>query len=182
MQYAEGDVRPDRHVRAVWTAREPGDCTIVASPGREVLALVTDSTVQDSEPRLSTPAGVRGPAAVYLEAIVDRDLARLTRILDGTASMRALIPPGVRQASGADQVASLVLGWFAGAAAVELCDADTAVIGSRTRLRYRLRITGDDQVYDAEQVAYLTLNGDRIAAADLLCSGFHPMTAQTTTG
>ena len=144
--------------------------------------MVTGSTVQESEPRLPAAAGVGGPAGAYLEAIVDRDPVRLTRVLDGTASMRALIPPGLRQASGADQVASLVLGWFAGASAVELRETDAAVIGSRTRLRYRLRIAERDQVYDAEQVAYLTLDGDRIVAADLICSGAHPIAAQKAGG
>ena len=56
------------------------------------------------------------------------------------------------------------------------------MIGSRTRLRYRLRIAGGDQVYDAEQVAYLTLTGGRIVAADLICSGFRPMAAQKAGG
>jgi hypothetical protein len=118
--------------------------------------MVTGSTVPDGEPRLPAAAGVWGPARAYLEAIVGRDPARLARVFDGAASMRALIPPGLRQASRADQVASLVLGWFADASAVELHETDAAVIGSRTRLRYRLRIAEGDQVHDAEQVAYLT--------------------------
>ncbi len=144
--------------------------------------MVTGSAVQEGEPRLPAAAGVWGPADAYLEAIVDRDPALLARVLDGAASMRALIPPGLRQASGADQVASLVLGWFAGASAVELREADAAAIGSRTRLRYRLRIAEGDQVYDAEQVACRTLVGGRIVAADLICSGAHPIGAQKASG
>jgi hypothetical protein len=136
--------------------------------------MVTSSTVRDGEPRLPAAAGVWGPASAYLEAIVDRDPARLARVLDGAASTRALIPPGLRKASGADQAASLILGWFADASAVEQRETDAAVIGSRTRLRYRLRIAEGNQVYDAEQVGYLTLNGDRIVAADLICSGISP--------
>ena len=144
--------------------------------------MVSGSTVQESGPRLPAAAGVGGPACAYLEAIVGRDPALLARVLDRAASMRALIPPGLRQASGADQVASLVLGWFADASAVELRETDAAVIGPRTRLRYRLRIAERDQVYDAEQVAYLTLNGDRIVAADLICSGAHPIAAHKAGG
>jgi hypothetical protein len=63
-----------------------------------------------------------------------------------------------------------VLGWFADASAVELRDSDAIVIGPRTRLRYRLRVTEGGDVYDVEQVAYFTLGADRILAADLLDS------------
>jgi hypothetical protein len=122
------------------------------------------------------PGALEAPAA-YLQALVDRDPALLATVLAPAARMRALIPPGLREASGADQVASLVVSWFADADAVELRESDAAVIGLRGRLRYRLRITEGAQVYDAEQVAYFTLTGNQITACDLICSGFHPMAA-----
>ncbi len=122
-------------------------------------------------------AGGQAPVSGYLRALVDRDPAMMAQVLAPGAELRALIPPGLRQASGADQAASLVLGWFADASAVELRDSDAIVIGPRTRLRYRLRVTEGDDVYDVEQVAYFTLGADRILAADLLCSGFHQAAA-----
>ncbi len=142
--------------------------------------MAVSSSVKDREPGASGAAGDPGvtrPATVWLQAIVHRDPALLAAALAPAAAMRALIPPGLREASGVAQVASLVLGWFADASAVDVREADAAIIGPRTRLRYRLRITEGDQVYDAEQVAYFTLSAGQIVAADLICSGCHPVAA-----
>ena len=130
------------------------------------------SAVQDGS---ATPSWSVG--GLFLEALAARDFARMTACFTPVATMRALIPPGLRECEGAAQIVDSIRGWFGGAEEFEVLDGTVGEVGGRVHVSWRLRMHptpwGDDTWHVIEQQAYLRA-GDRIEAIDLLCSGFQP--------
>ena len=107
-------------------------------------------------------------------AIAAQDRTALTACFAQDVQLRALIPPGLRERTGADEAATLIAGWFADSTALELVDADAKQVGDRLHVSYRLEGVEEGKPYVVEQHVYCTLADGRIARADLLCSGFRP--------
>jgi hypothetical protein len=85
-----------------------------------------------------------------------------------------MVPPGVRERSGASEVGALVAGWFSDSTVLELADVSSTEVGDRLHIRYRFTGVEDGQPYVVEQQLYCTVVDDKIERADLLCSGFRP--------
>jgi TusA-related sulfurtransferase len=115
------------------------------------------------------------PAETVVDAIVARDRAALRAALMPSVVFRALIPPGLREASSGDKATELILSWFSDASAVELLEQSIGTVGPRQRLSYRLAVVEEGQSYEVEQVGYLSVAGGLVERFDLLCSGFHPV-------
>jgi hypothetical protein len=116
---------------------------------------------------------------LFLEAFVDRDYARLRTTLADDLTMRAMLPRGAAEFSGADEVAETFRGWFGDATDFELEDAGVGEVGGRLHLSWRLRVRPapfgkGDGWHVIEQHVYADA-GDTISALDLLCSGFRPV-------
>jgi hypothetical protein len=89
--------------------------------------------------------------------------------------LRALIPPGLRERSGAADAAALVASWFADSTELDLVDSSTGEVGDRVHVSYRFEGVEDGELYVVEHHLYCIVDErGRIERVDLLCSGFRP--------
>ena len=107
-------------------------------------------------------------------AISAQDPAGITACFADDVSLRALIPPGQRERTGAADAAALIASWFADSTVLELAAMSSKQVGDRLHIAYSFTGVEEGQPYVVEQQLYCTVSGDRIKAADLLCSGFRP--------
>lgn len=114
-------------------------------------------------------------AAGFAAALVTRDFERLTAMLAADVRMRALIPSGFVEISGADAAAAKFETWFGDAEEVGLIHSGSDSFADRLHVFYRLRVKkpGDFPKL-VEQHLLCALDGDRINSLDLVCAGFRP--------
>ena len=117
-------------------------------------------------------------AGSFLESLAAQDFARLGGVLAAGVQLRALLPGGLREWTGADVVAGRFAGWFDDTEGFELVEAVVGEVGGRLHLGWRLRLRAErlgPGWFDVEQQAYADTGvGGRIARLDLLCSGYRP--------
>jgi len=88
---------------------------------------------------------------------------------------RHLIPRGPREIWGADEALDVFLGWFGEARELEVLSLLVEPIADRTSMHYRVRLRATSGWEVIEQQQFLDMDEEgRIAALDLLCSGFRP--------
>jgi len=108
-------------------------------------------------------------------ALVERDFLRLAATLTPDVRMRALIPPGAVELSGADAAAAKFSSWFGDAEEFELIRSGSDTVADRLHVFYRLRVKKPgDQRKIVEQHLLCAFDDGRIRALDLVCSGFRP--------
>ena len=111
----------------------------------------------------------------FVSALAERDLGRLTRTLAPDVRLRALIPPGPVELSGAKPVAARFTAWFGEADGLELVRSGSDEIGERLHVFYRLRVKRPGDPWKlVEQHLFGELDDGRFTALDLVCSGFRP--------
>jgi TusA-related sulfurtransferase len=116
----------------------------------------------------------------FVAAIAARDLHGIIAGLTPDSRFRYLVPPGPAELSGAAEVAAKFLQWFEEAEAVEVQSIRVEPIADRTSVRYRFLLHMQEGWEVVEQQTYLDMDGEgRIAALDLLCSGFRPASPTT---
>ena len=117
-------------------------------------------------------------AGSFLEGLAAQDFARLGGALAAEARLRALLPPGPFEWTGAEVIAGQFAGWFGDTEDFELLEATVGEVGGRLHLRWRLRLQAQRLGagwFTVEQQAYADTDGDgRIAGLDLLCTGYRP--------
>ena len=117
-------------------------------------------------------------AGAFLEGLAAQDFARLGDALAPGARLRALVPPGLRERTGAQVIAGEFARWFGDTADFELVEATVGEVGGRLHLRWRLRLRAERLGagwFTVEQQAYAdTGEHGRIAQLDLLCTGYRP--------
>jgi hypothetical protein len=109
-----------------------------------------------------------------VEALAARDEDAIAACFALDAELRALVPPGVRERTGAAEIAALLRSWFADSTVLELAEVQTEPVGDRLRVTYRFRGVEDGEPYVVEQHLFCTVGEQGIERADLLCSGFRP--------
>jgi ketosteroid isomerase-like protein len=109
-----------------------------------------------------------------VEAIAAQDAAAIGECFSQEAEFRALTPYGLRERRGADEIAALIAAWYGDSTVIELVDTRTDEVGGRLYLTYRFEGIEDGQPYVVQQHLFCNLSDGKIAAADLLCSGFLP--------
>lgn len=114
-------------------------------------------------------------AGTFLESLAAQDFTRLATTLDEHASLQALVPRGLREWAGAEQIRAAFTSWFGDTRDFDLVDAYIGEVGPRLHLRWRVRMQAQrlgDGWFVVEQQAYAeTNNGGRITQLRLLCSG-----------
>jgi hypothetical protein len=89
--------------------------------------------------------------------------------------MRALIPPGFVELSGAEAAAAKFSSWFGDAEEFELIRSGSETVADRLHVFYRLRVKKPGNVPKlVEQHLLCALDADRITDLDLVCTGFRP--------
>jgi hypothetical protein len=117
-------------------------------------------------------------AGSLLEGLAAQDFAQLGSALAAGARLRALLPPGLREWTGAQVIADRFEGWFGNTQDFDLVEATVGEVGGRLHLHWRLRLRAErlgTGWFIVEQQAYAdTDEGGRIAQLDLLCTGYRP--------
>lgn len=122
------------------------------------------------QPSSATDTGER-----LIAALAQRDFLLLADRLTPDVRMRALIPSGVVELSGAEAAARKFAWWFGDAEELELIHSGSETFADRLHVFYRFRITkrGDPPKL-VEQHLLCAVEGDRIDGLDLVCTGFRP--------
>jgi SnoaL-like domain len=108
-------------------------------------------------------------------ALAERDFPRLADTLAPDVRMRALIPPGPIEVSGAEGAAAKFSSWFADAEEFDLVHSGSDAVADRLHVFYRLHVKkAGDRRKVVEQHLLCAYEDDRISALDLVCSGFRP--------
>ena len=118
-------------------------------------------------------------AAAFLQGLADQDFAQLGGALAADAHLRALLPKGLREWNGGEEIAGQFARWFGGTEDFELVEATLGEVGGRLQLCWRLRLRAERLGADwftVEQQAYADAGEDgRIARLDLVCTGYRPV-------
>jgi hypothetical protein len=116
----------------------------------------------------------RSVGSRIIDAVAARDESAIAACLAPNVEFRALLPPGLRERSGAEDVAALVTSWFADSAELDLVESRVEQLGDRVHLAYRFEGTRNSVPYILEQHLFCTVSNGLIKHGDLLCSGFRP--------
>jgi len=109
-----------------------------------------------------------------VDAVAARDVSAIAACFTRDVQFRALVPPGLRERTGAENAAALVAGWFADSTELDLVESRTEEVGDRLHVAYRFEGVEDGEPYIVEHHLFCMLAGRVIERADLLCSGFRP--------
>jgi hypothetical protein len=117
-------------------------------------------------------------AGAFLEGLAAQDFNRLDDALTADCALRALLPRGFKEWTGADVIAGQFARWFGDAEDFELVEATVGDVAGRLHLHWRLRLRAErlgNGWFTVEQQAYADAAvGGRIARLDLLCTGYRP--------
>jgi hypothetical protein len=118
--------------------------------------------------------GVRSLGTRFVEAVAAQDTSAIAACLAPGVEFRALIPPGLRERTGAEDAAALVAAWFADSTELELVESRAEEVGDRLHVAYRFEGVENGDPYIVEHHLFCTVADNVIGRADLLCSGFRP--------
>jgi hypothetical protein len=121
------------------------------------------------------PGRIRRVGETFIDALTARDFTRLLALIADDVRFRLLVPRGPQATLGAGETLSRFVGWFGGADELRPVSSHVDTVAGRLMMTYRLRLRDVDgwRLIEQHLIANLAPDG-RIAAIDLLCSGFHP--------
>src|SRR2546429_7207873 len=115
-------------------------------------------------------------AAKLVSAVAAQDFDRLEELFAPEIRFRALIPRGLREDATAVDAAARLRSWFGDGDPLELVESETEQVADRLHVRYRFRSFEEGRWHLVEQHLFCDVAEDgRIAAIDLVCSGFRPV-------
>ena len=117
-------------------------------------------------------------AKTFLAGLVAQDFARLADVLAPSVHLRALLPGGLREWTGAADVADRFARWFGNTTHFGVLEATAGEVADRIQLQWRFRLQADrlgPGWFVVEQLAYADVDDQhQIACLDLLCTGYRP--------
>jgi TusA-related sulfurtransferase len=120
--------------------------------------------------------GPRDVAAAFLDALAAREFTTARSVLAEDVRFRMLVPDGLMTDEGAEATIGWFRSWFAEADPFEVDAASAEEVEGRAAVTYRLRLHRANGWHLIEQHLMLDVDADgRVAAIDLLCSGFRPI-------
>lgn len=116
-------------------------------------------------------------ARAFVDAIVAKDRAALTGVLDPQIDFRGLTPSYEWRGTSPDEVAEIVLrNWFEPTDHVrEIVAVDVEPFADRYRLHYRFLVENDEGMHVVEQQSFLDAADGHITRMSVVCSGFRLM-------
>ena len=114
-------------------------------------------------------------AEVFLDGLVTQDFPAVRAVLAPDVHLRALLPGGLREWTGADTVADRFERWFGHTEQFAAVERGAGVVGGRVQLRWRFRLQAERLgrgSFVVEQVAYCDASERAITHLDLLCTGY----------
>lgn len=128
--------------------------------------MTTTTTTTDGDP------AAQALAASIAGAVADRALERLGTHLTDDVRLRALLPGGLVEEHGREDVLARFDHWFGDRDTVVLVDAGGDVAGDRLLVRYTLAVDPDGDRHAVHQSLVCTLWDGLVGRVDLVCSGF----------
>jgi hypothetical protein len=132
------------------------------------------TTTHDQSPAAEVPPFT--PAGAFLHGLTTQDFTQLGGERAADARLRALLPPGHREWTGAEEIAGAFAHWFGDTEDYDAVEATAGEVGGRLHLRWRMRLRArrlGAGWFTVEQQAYADTDDDgRIAQLDLLCTGY----------
>ena len=117
-------------------------------------------------------------AGSLLAGLAAQDFGQFGGALAADARLRDLLPHGLREWTGAQEIADRFEGWFGDTLDFDLVEATVGEVGGRLHLHWRLRLRAErlgTGWFTVEQQAYAEAAADgRIVRLDLLCTGYRP--------
>jgi hypothetical protein len=111
----------------------------------------------------------------FLEALSAMDFDRIGACFTDDAKLQALVPSGLREEEGTDGIVSRFRLWWSELADPGLRSSEPEPFHELVRIRYTVTgVDPDDGPVEVEQQAYLEVADGKIAAMNLVCSGFVP--------
>jgi hypothetical protein len=124
------------------------------------------------------PSSATDLGSGLVAALAQRDFPRLAGTLAPDVRMRALLPPGAVEVSGAEAAAAKFSSWFGDAEEFELVRSGSDAVADRVHVFYRLRVKKPGDVRKiVEQHLLCAFDDEGINAIDLVCTGFRPTEA-----
>jgi TusA-related sulfurtransferase len=120
-------------------------------------------------------------ARSLVAAIAARNYKEIFSAFSPDARFRYLIPPGLGEVAGAADVAAKYVEWFGDADNLEVERVFVESLADRVSVAYRFRRHEAEREEVIEQQVFLDVDGQRITAVDLLCSGFRPIEEEDPT-
>ena len=115
----------------------------------------------------------REVGAAFLDALTTREYAAARALLTDDVRFRMLVPSGLMTESDAEATIGRFIGWFGDADPFEVVASSSGEVEGRAAVTYRFRLHDADGWQVIEQHLMVDVGADaRIAAIDLLCSGF----------
>jgi len=117
----------------------------------------------------------------FVDALADRNPKRLQACFDPDVQLRALVPPGLQESTGFEEVLARLESWFGAPESIQVLKKEVYHVSDRLHVRYRFGehySDGDSEII--EQDAYCEVQDGRIVAIDILCSGHRPASAAVT--
>lgn len=125
------------------------------------------------------PAGHPGPmdprlalGDQFVTALATADGAALAALLHPDATLLALVPDGLVEEAGTAAVTARARRWFGRATRVDVASRNVDVVNGRVRASFRAVLDGPRGRETVEQHAFLDVDGGRVRAIRLACSGF----------
>ena len=137
------------------------------------------SAIADRKEQAINPEGpLFALAGSFLEGLAAQDFGRIGKALTADVKLRALLPGGLREWTGAEMIVAAFATWFGDTKDFELLKATVGEVGGRLHLHWRLRLQAErlgPGWFTVEQQAYADAGADgRIGRLDLLCTGYRP--------
>src|SRR3954468_7505816 len=82
-------------------------------------------------------------AGAFLEGLATQDFPRLAATLADDATLTALVPVGLKEGHGPEEISARFRFWFGEGSDFELLDAGVGSVGPRLPLRWRVRVRAD---------------------------------------
>ena len=113
----------------------------------------------------------------WLAAFTVRDFDQLERLLDPEVRFRALIPRGLREASGPVDAVGCLRAWFGESDVFVVRFAEVDRVSDRIRAHYRVDVHEEGGWYTVDQTLYGVARDDLLTDIALVCSGFREIDA-----
>ena len=125
----------------------------------------------------------REVGAAFLDALTTREYAAARALLADDVRFRMLVPSGLMTESDAEATIGRFIGWFGDADPFEVVASSSGEVEGRAAVTYRFRLHDADGWQVIEQHLMVDVGADaRIAAIDLLCSGFRSIAVSEPDG
>jgi len=140
-------------------------------------------TINDPESRSTSPGAARKVGEAFLGGLAGRDYTAARSVLADDVRFRMLVPSGLMTDKGASATIGRVMSWFADADSFDVEASSADEVEGRAALTYRFRLHNANGWQLIEQHLMLDVDTEgRVAAIDLLCSGFRPIAMSDPAG